>query len=234
MPDRLLEGGSMVEQLKQMVTSYEALANVTAPMDCDPLPPKYEQDNELLPPKYEQGLLKEEQQCEKEPPESGQHGTHGIQHGPAFRESNLALGTAHNGDGASQAQNDPSGLPERPAGAGSSDEVEVESRGGIIVVSLLKHRSYDIISTTEIPLQEKVAETSPYSTAISVERDVDSGHDWKIVLQERWNVIPCNFLFHFSSSMMQKRWLTITCVPEKLQSSDISHRLLTVRQVEKK
>lgn len=28
--------------------------------------------------------------------------------------------------------------------------------------------------------------------------------DRKIVLQERWNVIPCNFLFHFSSSMMQK------------------------------
>lgn len=74
MPDRILEGGSMVEQLKQMVTSYEVLANVPAPMDCDPLPPKYEEDNELLPPKYEQELLKEEQQCEKELPGNGQHG----------------------------------------------------------------------------------------------------------------------------------------------------------------
>lgn len=59
LPDRLLEEGSVVKQSQPIVTGYEALANATAFMDCEPLPPKYDQDNEPLPPKYEQGLLEE-------------------------------------------------------------------------------------------------------------------------------------------------------------------------------
>ncbi|KAK2501870.1 hypothetical protein MC885_016783 [Smutsia gigantea] len=72
---RLPEGSSIVEQLKQTVTSYEALANATAPVDGEPLPPKCEQDNELPPPppEYDRKSLTEPQQCEEELPGKRQH-----------------------------------------------------------------------------------------------------------------------------------------------------------------
>lgn len=79
LPDRLPEEGSVVEQLQQTVTGYEALANVTAPVDCELLSLKYDQDNELLPPKYEHGWLKEKQHWEKEALENEQHGSHDFQ-----------------------------------------------------------------------------------------------------------------------------------------------------------
>lgn len=52
-----------------------ALAHATAPMDCEPLPPKYEQDNEVPPPppEYDQKLLTEVQQCEEELPGNRHH-----------------------------------------------------------------------------------------------------------------------------------------------------------------
>lgn len=87
LPDRLPEGGSIVKQLKRTVTGYVALANVTAPVDCEPLPPKYEQDNELPPPppEYDQKLLTEVQQCEEGLPGNRQHrvqhGDHGVKNG---------------------------------------------------------------------------------------------------------------------------------------------------------
>lgn len=50
LPDRLQEGGSMERQLKQAVTSYEALANTTASGDNESLPPKYEEQQREEPP----------------------------------------------------------------------------------------------------------------------------------------------------------------------------------------
>lgn len=59
--------------------------NATAPVNCEPFPPKNDQNTELLPPKYEQGLLEEKQCCEKDLYENKQHGIqyhiHGIQNG---------------------------------------------------------------------------------------------------------------------------------------------------------
>lgn len=78
LPDIPREESSVVAQLQQAVTGYEALANATAPVNCEPLPPKYDQNTELLHLKYEQGLLEEKQYCEKDFYENKQHG---VQHG---------------------------------------------------------------------------------------------------------------------------------------------------------